>query len=124
MHLSELAHAKVGHLGSVARAYQQHVVAGEVSVDDTVVVKVGQCECDVVADVDLHVVGKRSVGALQEVRQALVHELHEQNRQTRLLVVHHAQVLHYVGVADLAEEAALLLKLAQVGLVLGIGSVN
>ena len=124
MHLSELAHAKVGHLGSVAGTYQQHVVAGEVSVDDAVAVKVGQCECDVVAGVQLHVVGKRSVGALQEVRQALVHELHEQNGQTHFLVINHAQVLHYVGVADLAEEVALLLKLAQVGLVLGIGSVD
>ena len=124
MHLRELAHAKVGHLGSVARTYQQHVVAGEVSVDDVVGVEVGQCECDVVADVHLHVVGKRSVGAFQEVCQALVHQLHEQNGQTRLPVVHHAQVLHDVGVADLTEEAALLLKLAQVGLVLAIGSVD
>ena len=122
MHLSELAHAKVGHLGSVA--YQQHVVAGEVSVDDVIGVEVGQRECNVVADVHLHVVGKRSVGALQEVRQALVHQLHEQNGQVCLPVVHHVQVLHYVGMADLAEEAALLLELAQVGLVLGIGSVD
>ena len=122
MHLGKLAHAKVGHLGSVA--YQQHVVAGEISVDDVIGVEVGQRECNVVADVHLHVIGKMSVGALQEMCQALVHQLHKQNGQTRLLVIHHVQVLHYVGVADLAEEAALLLELAQVGLVFRIGSVD
>ena len=124
MHLRELAHAKVSDLGSVAGAYQQHIVAGEVSVDDLIGVEVGQRECNVMADVHLHVIGKRSAGALQEMCQALVHQLHEQNGQARRLVIHHVKVLHYVGMADLAEEAALLLELAQVGLVFRIGSVD
>ena len=62
------------------------------------------------ADVDLHVVGQALLRLLQKVSEGVVHQLHQKNGQARVRVVRHAQILHDVGVADLAEEAALLLE--------------
>ena len=62
------------------------------------------------ADVDLHVVGQALLGLLQKVSEGVVHQLHQKNGQARYGIVRHAQILHNVGVADLAEEAALLLE--------------
>ena len=77
---------------------------------DSIVMKKGQSECNVVADVDLHVVGQAVLGLLQKVSEGVVHQLHLKNGQARYVIVRHAQILHDVGVADLAEEAALLLE--------------
>ena len=42
--------------------------------------------------------------------EGVVHQLHQKNGQARVLIVRHAQILQDVGVAGLAEEAALLLE--------------
>ena len=72
------------------------------------------------ADVDLHVVGQARLGLLQKVSEGIVHQLHQKNGQARHRIVHHAQILYDVGVADLAKEAALLLKHGAVPGVVGI----
>ena len=78
--------------------------------DDAIRVQEGNGERYIVADIDLHVVGQRFVRLLQKVSEGVVHQLHQQNGQARLLVQRHAQILHYIWVADLAEEATLLLE--------------
>ena len=47
---------------------------------------------------------------LQELCDALVHELHEQDRQSSVPIRVCAQVLHNVGVPNGSQELALLLK--------------
>ena len=87
---------------------------------DSIVMKKGQSECNVVTDVDLHVVGQAVLGLLQKVSEGVVHQLHQKNGQARYVIVRHAQILHDVGVADLAEEAALLLEHGAVPGITGI----
>ena len=59
VHAYQFTHAKVGHLCSAAFTNQQDVVAGEISVDDVVGVKVGQGKCHIMTDVKLGVVRDR-----------------------------------------------------------------
>ena len=47
---------------------------------------------------------------LQKMSEGVVHQLHQKNGQARVLIVRHAQILYDVGLAGLAEEAALLLE--------------
>ena len=64
VHAYQFGHAKVGHLCSAAFTNQQDVVAGEISVDDVVRVKVGQGECHIMTDVELGVVREGTSGPL------------------------------------------------------------
>ena len=64
VHAFKLGHPKVGHLCSAAFTNQQDVVAGEISVDDVVGVKVGQGECYIMTDVEAGVVRERTSGSL------------------------------------------------------------
>lgn len=64
--------------------------------------KVVQGEDDILTDVDLDVEGdsaKRSK-SLQEVRETLVHQLHEEDRLVRLGVTMNTKELDNVGVLD------------------------
>ena len=67
------AHPEICHLRSAARTYHQYIVAREVTVDDTIRVQEGNGERDVVADVDLHVVGQRFLRLLQKMSEGVVH---------------------------------------------------
>ena len=66
---------QVGYFGSHI-TNQQHIVAGEISVDDAIGVEKWESEGDVMADVDLDVVGDWLWGAFQKVGQAIIHQLH------------------------------------------------
>ena len=74
--------------------------------------KVGQSLGHVVGDVYLNVEREwgRVLRSLQEAGQALVHQLHQKNRQPGLGVARGAQELDDVGVPDSAQEVALLLE--------------
>ena len=74
--------------------------------------KVGQSLGHVVGDVYLNVEREwgRVLRSLQEAGQALVHQLHQKNRQPGLGVARGAQELDDVGVPDSAQEFALLLE--------------
>ena len=73
-----LRHAEIGHF-SLISSIDKNVVAGEVSVEDVVGVQVGEGQGDVERDAHLHVVGERGRRALQEAREALIHQLHEED---------------------------------------------
>ena len=77
---------------------------------DLIVMKKGQSQCNVVADVDLYVVGQALLRLPQKVSEGVVHQLHQKNGHASYRIVCHPQILHDVGVAHLAEEAALLLE--------------
>ena len=47
--------------------------------DDVVAVQVGQGESNVVGQVDLEVVGEGGCGSFQEPREALLHQLHQED---------------------------------------------
>ena len=107
----QLGHTKVCHFGSPA-ADQEDIVAAEVSVQHLVVMEVGKSLCHVVANVHLHVERERGrvCRPLQEAGQALVHQLHEQDGQSRFGVRTRAQVLDDVGVPQAAQEVDLSLE--------------
>ena len=88
---------------------------------DSIGVEKGQGFSNVIVDVDLHVIGEADLGQLQKVSEGVVHQLHQENGQARCAILCHAQILHNVWVADLAEEAALLLEQ---GAILGSGRVD
>ena len=77
---------------------------------DLIGVEKGQGLSNVIVDVDLHVIGEAGLGQLQKVSEGVVHQLHQENGQASCAILRHAQILHNVRVADLAEEAALLLE--------------
>ena len=104
-----LGHAEVGHLG-LAAGIQENVVAGEVSVEDVIGVQVGEGQRDVVRDAHLHVVGERGRRALQEAREALFHQLHEEDGSAVAGVLHHPQELHDAGMLQISQDAALLVE--------------
>ena len=104
-----LGHAKVGHLG-LATSIEKNVVAGEVSVDDLVGVQVGEGQHDVVRDAHLHVVGERSWRALQKAREALFHQLHEEDGSAVAGVLHQSQELHDARMLQVPQDAALLVE--------------
>ena len=83
-----LGHAEIGHL-DLAASIDENVVAGEVSMDDLVGVQVGEGLRNVVCDAHLHVVGERVRRALQEAREALLHQLHEENGSAVSGVLYH-----------------------------------
>ena len=117
----QLGHAEVGHLGSPA-ADQEDVVAAEVSVQHIVVMEVGKSLCHVVANVHLHVERERGRvrRPLQEAGQALVHQFHEQDGQSRFGVRTRAQVLDDVGVSQAAQEVDLSLETLHDGVGCGV----
>ena len=82
----------------------------------------GDGESNVVGDVDLCVIWDGMVGMrlLQKLSEAFVHQFHQQNGLSGLRMGRHAQKLYDVGVADLAEDAALLLELVQDAGLLGV----
>ena len=88
--------------------------------NDAIQVEEGNGEGNVVADVHLHVVGQRLLRLLQKVSEGVVHQLHQQNGQARLSILRYTQILHYVGMSDLAEEATLLLEPCPVPGVVGV----
>ena len=107
--LFQPGHAKVCHLGP-AVSQQQDVVAGEVSVLDVVGVEVSQGSGHIQTQVQLQVKWQGLRGAVQEVSEAAIHELHEQDRQSSVWVCVCAQVLHNVGVLDGSQQLTLLLE--------------
>ena len=54
--------------------------------DDVIQVQEDNSKRNVVADIDLHVVGQRLLRLLQKVSEGIVHQLHQQNGQARLFV--------------------------------------
>ena len=63
----------------------------------------GQGLSNVIVDVDLHVIGEAGLGQLQKVSEGVVHQLHQKNGQAGCAILRHAQILHDVRMADLAE---------------------
>ena len=104
-----LGHAEVSHLG-LATSIDENVVAGEVSVEDVVGVQVGEGQRDVMRDAHLYVVGERGRRALQEAREALFHQLHEEDGSAVAGVLHHPQELHDAGILQISQDAALLVE--------------
>ena len=78
--------------------------------DDLVGVHVGKCQGDVMGDVHLDVVREWVGCVLQEVCQALFHQLHEQNGPVVVGVLNKTQKLHNAGVPQISEQPALLVK--------------
>ena len=74
--------------------------------------QVGQCLGHIQGDVHLNVEGEggRVVWSFQEAGQALVHQFHQENWQSRLGVMTRSQVLDDVGVPHSTQEPAFLLK--------------
>ena len=105
------SHAKVTHLVSTI-ANQQHIVAGEVSVNDITRVEVGQSLGHVKGNVHLNMEGEggRVFWSFQEAGQALVHQFHEENRQPGLRISASSEVLDYVRVSHFTEKPAFLLE--------------
>ena len=108
--LHHLGHAKVGHLGLDASSSQENVVAGEVAVDDVVAVQVGQGESNVVGQVDLEVVGEGGCGSLQEPREALLHQLHQEDGSAAAGVLGYSQELDNAGVLHTLQDDTLLVE--------------
>ena len=104
-----LGHAEVGHLG-LAASIEENVVAGEVSVEDVFGVQVVEGQRDVVRDAHLHVVGERGPRALQEAREALFHQLHEEDGSAVAGVLRHPQERHDAGMLQVSQDAALLVE--------------
>ena len=78
--------------------------------EDVVGVQVGEGQRDVVRDAHLHVVGERGWRALQEAREALFHQLHEEDGSAVAGVLHHCQELHDAGMLQVTQDAALLVE--------------
>ena len=78
--------------------------------EDVVGVQVGEGQRDVVRDAHLHVVGERGQRALQEAREALFHQLHEEDGSAVAGVLHHPQELHDAGMLQVSQDAALLVE--------------
>ena len=78
--------------------------------EDFVSVEVGEGQRDVVRDVHLHVVGERGWRALQEAREALFHQFHEEDGSAVAGVLHHPQELHDAGMLQISQDAALLVE--------------
>ena len=78
--------------------------------DDAIGVEVGQGQRSVVDQADLNVVGQWTGSTLQELGQALVHQLHQENGPEILRLSHQAQELDDAGVLQVAEEHAFLLE--------------
>ena len=78
--------------------------------EDVVGVQVGEGQRDVVRDAHLHVVGERGRRALQEAREALFHQLHEEDGSAVSGVLHQPQELHDAGMLQVSQDAALLVE--------------
>ena len=78
--------------------------------EDVVGVQVGEGQRDVVCDAHLNVVGERGWAALQEMREALFHQLHEEDGSAVARVLHHPQELHDAGMLQVSQDAALLVE--------------
>ena len=90
--------------------------------EDVVGVQVGEGQRDVVRDAHLHVVGERGRRALQEAREALFHQLHEEDGSVVAGVLHQPQELHDAGMLQVSQDAALLVEAS--GKVVGTGIVG
>ena len=90
--------------------------------EDVVGVQVGEGQRDVMRDAHLHVVGERGPRALQEAREALFHQLHEEDGSAVAGVLHHPQKLHDAGMLQVSQDAALLVEAS--GKVIGAGIVG
>ena len=78
--------------------------------DNAIGVEVGQGQSRVLNQVDLNVVGQRTGKALQELGEALVHQLHQENGSEGVGFSHQAKEVDDAGVLQVAEELALLLE--------------
>ena len=85
--------------------------------------EVGQCLRHVVADVDLEV-EREGRGAVEEARETLVHELHDEHGQVALLVQVGTEKLDHVWVADAAQFFTLVVEALQDELALLVESMQ
>ena len=76
--------------------------------EDVVGMQVGEGLRNVVRDAHLHVVGERGWRALQEAREALFHQLHEEDGSAVAGVLHHCQKLHDAGMLQVSQDADFL----------------
>ena len=58
----KFTHPKIGYLCPYASSDQQHIVTGEITMQDLIVMEEGERLSNVVVDVDLHVIGKAGLG--------------------------------------------------------------
>ena len=107
-----LGHAKVGQLGP-GTSSEKNVVTGKVAVLNTIAVKVIEGQSDVMGDIHLDMIGERSLPALQEVSEALLHQFHEENWSviaTTLRVFQDSQELYDTRMLQVTQDSALLLE--------------
>lgn len=90
--------------------------------DEVLGVEIRKGQSYVVAEVDLGVVRQGLFAAIEKLREALIHEFHQNDGEAGVRVGGCPKVLDYVGVLHLAEEAALLFEF--LGVVGGAGIVH
>ena len=108
--LHYFGHAKVGHLGLAALTSEENVVAGEVAVDDVVVMQVGQSQGHMVGNVDLDVVGEGGGGLLQEPCETLLHQLHQEDGSVAAGLLDNTQELDDAGMLQVPQNVTLLVE--------------
>ena len=78
--------------------------------ENSIPVQMSHSQSYAMGDVHLQVVGHISGGALQKVCETLFHQLHQKNGFAGVRVLHHSQELDNVGMSQVSQDLALLLK--------------
>ena len=75
--------------------------------DDAVAVEISKSLCNIVGDVHLGVVGERGGRVLQEICEALVHQLHQEDGSAVGGILYHTQELDDAGMLQISQNVAL-----------------
>ena len=67
---------------------------------DSFLVEVRECQSDIVGEVELYMQRCGFLDPLQEVSEALLHQFHGENRETRGRVARNSVILHQAGVGE------------------------
>ena len=75
--------------------------------DDAVAVEISQSLCDIVGDVHLGVVGEGGGRVLQEMCEALIHQLHQEDGSVMGGILYYTQELDDAGMLQISQNVAL-----------------
>ena len=78
--------------------------------DDVEIVKVSKCQGHILAKMKLDTATQRNSGNLQEMGEALVHQLHKQDRLVGSRFLAYPKMLDNVGMLDALEVLTLLVE--------------